>query len=82
METYLMFMVGVKQIKVYWMKNLLKVVALGLAIVNICLFKECRGITRDVNRKFYVREKIIILIPNSDICLLRPSHLVLPVLGD
>ena len=47
-ETYLLL--GVQQIKLYWMQALLKIVALGLAIVNMSLYNKCDDITRDVNR--------------------------------
>ena len=49
-ETYLLLIQGVQQVKVYWMQGLLKVIALGLAIVNISLYNKCNDITRDVNR--------------------------------
>ena len=57
-EIYLLLLC--QQIKLYWMKGLLKVTALGLAIVNIGLFSDCKSEgTRPVIKIFYVGKNII-----------------------
>ena len=56
-EIYLLL--GVQQIKLYWMQGLLKVTALGLAIVNISLFNDCDKLTREVNRELLLEIKLI-----------------------
>ena len=79
-EIYLLVLC--QQIKVYWMKGLLKVTALGLAIVNIGLFSDCTSEgTRPVIKLFYIGKNIFLIII-TDICLFRPSRLVLPLLCD
>ena len=80
-EIYLLLLC--QQIKLYWMKGLLKVTALGLAIVNIGLFSDCKSEgTRPVIKIFHVGKSLIFLIIITDICLFRPSRLVLPLLCD